>query len=267
MAAGLGMLAQDARLDEAAQAHVDWEIVNDSFSHIETAGSLGFLGVNWFDRDRAKGYAPLGGSEVMAAGSPPVKAVDGLMNVLYHRAALLEFDPVDVGIGWSTPGMPDMATPLVIDFASPDDGSIRSAGQLAQSFIEGVVVWPLNGAQDLPTHMGNEVPNPVPAEEVGLLGTPASISVYRDQKIEAVTFTMSEDESNVGVPAVVLTSENDPAHIIAQSFIGLVPTAALKINTTYRIDFVGSIAQPGSDVGAPYSRTWRFNTGEWAYPR
>jgi hypothetical protein len=245
---------------------VEWEIANDVYSHVEEVGSPGFVGVNWFDRDRAKGYAPIGGSEVMSSGSAPRNAVDGLLNVLYHRAALLQFDPVDVGIGWSAIGRPDMATPLVIDFASPDDGSARSGGQTAQSSIDGVVVWPLEGSEGLPIHMGDEEPNPVPGEDVRLLGTPASISVSSDQKLDASTFTMIEDESGVTVPTVILSGANDPAHSISQSFIGLVPTSALKINTTYRIDFVGTITEVGSSTGTPYSRTWRFSTGEWAYP-
>jgi uncharacterized protein YkwD len=266
VAAGLGMLTQDIRLDQAAQAHVEWEIANDVDSHFETVGSPGFTGVNWQDRDRKQGYAPRGGSEVMSTGSGPSYAVDGLLNVIYHRAALLEFDPVDVGIGWSSPGHANLPTPLVIDFASPDDGSARSVGQTAQAQIGGVVVWPLDGATGLPTHMGEEVPNPVPGEDVRLLGTPASISVYKDQKIETSAFSLSEDASGQSVPAVLLDSANDPEHIISQSFVGLLPIAALKENTVYRIDFEGLISPPGALTGSIYTRTWRFTTGDLAYP-
>jgi uncharacterized protein YkwD len=266
VAAGLGMLAQDTRLDQAAQAHVNWEVANDVFSHVESLGSPGFTGVNWWDRVRAQGYAPTGGSEVASFGYEAKQGIDGLMIAIYHRAALLQFDPVDVGIGWQAGGKPDLSSPLVVDFASPDDGSIRSAGQVAQSSIDGVVIWPLDGSQGWPTHMGEEEPNPVPAEDVLLLGMPASISVYKNQSIEAQTFLLSEDESGAGVPVTILSNKNDPARSITQSFVGLVPTVALKINTVYRVDFAGAITQEGSSTSSPYTRTWRFTTGDWAYP-
>ena len=51
LSAGLGMLAQNAAMDRAAQAHADWIIANDSFTHEEVLGSPGFTGVNWWERD------------------------------------------------------------------------------------------------------------------------------------------------------------------------------------------------------------------------
>jgi hypothetical protein len=266
VAAGLGMLAQDQRLDRAAQAHADWEIANDLFSHLETEGTQGFTGIDPFNRDKSQGYPPRGGGEAISFGYAPRNAIDALLNGVYHRALLLQFDPVDLGVGWSSQVRADLSIPLVVDFASPDDGSARSAGQTAQPQIDGVVVWPLDGAQDLATHMGNEIPNPVPAEDVRMLGTPASISVYKDQRIDVSTFVLSEDASGVVVPTVILTKDSDAGHMITQSFVGLIPLSALKADTVYRVDFSGSIGPADAMAGSAYVRTWRFTTGEWAYP-
>ena len=51
LSAGLGMLAQQPLMDRAAQAHADWEIANDVFGHVEQAGTMGFTGAHWYDRD------------------------------------------------------------------------------------------------------------------------------------------------------------------------------------------------------------------------
>jgi uncharacterized protein YkwD len=133
LSAGLGMLAQNVLLDQAAQAHADWEISNDTFSHVETAGTSGFTGAQWWNRAEAAGYVALGGSEVMTGGLDPASAIDGLVNVAYHRAAVLAFEPVDIGIGWSTASSANVALPLVLDFTRPATDSARYLGQSAQA--------------------------------------------------------------------------------------------------------------------------------------
>jgi hypothetical protein len=264
VAAGLGMLAQDQRLDQAAQAHANWIITNDLFEHDETLGSEGFSGVDPSSRAQAAGYPTLYSGEVMSSGAGSVAGIDLLFNIIYHRLALLQFDPVDVGIGWSPLDAAHVFTPLVIDFSKPKDGSARSAGQLAQAGADGVVVWPLDGARELPTHMGYEIPNPVPSQDVGELGTPASVEVDKDRVIQPQLFALSEDESGAAVPATVLTRSNDPNGLLQQSSVGLIPTVALRINTTYRVDFIGSITL-ATGASLSYSRTWRFRTGGLAY--
>ena len=46
LSAGLGMLAQSTRMDQAAQAHAEWMVANDSFTHEEVVGTVDFTGVN-----------------------------------------------------------------------------------------------------------------------------------------------------------------------------------------------------------------------------
>jgi hypothetical protein len=266
VAAGLGMLAQNQEMDTAAQAHVEWEVANDVFSHVETVGTIGFTGANWWDRDKTQGYSPLGGAEVMSWGYDPVVAVDGLVNVIYHRSLILEVDPVDVGIGESAAIAQHLRSPLVIDFCTPDDGSARSAGQTSQPGISGVVIWPLDGAHEVWTHMGVEEPNPVPDHDVLQLGTPASISVNKDEKIEALQFVLTEGATGDPVPTIVLSHESDLNGIIPPSFVGLIPVGGLKANTEYRVDFTGSITYSGTSVPTPYARTWRFTTRSVDFP-
>jgi hypothetical protein len=263
--AGLGLLAQDRRLDQSAQAHVEWQIVNDVASHVESVGSDGFTGENWWDRDMSAGYETSAGGEVMAFSYSPARGIESLVNVLYHRAALFAFDPVDVGIGWSPTNTPDVTSPLVVEFARPDDGS-RSVGQMAQGGASAVVIWPLDGAQGIATHMGDEVPDPVPNKDVLELGTPASISVETGGSIATNSFELIEEASGNSVPTVILTAKNDSAHLIRESFVGLLPVEGLKINTLYRVEFSGVIKHVNSASAEDYSYSWRFTTGDLAYP-
>ena len=187
LSAGLGMVAQSTAMDQAAQAHADWMVANDVFSHEEQAGTPGFTATDWSLRDEVFGYVPVGGAEVMAASGQASAEVDALVNALYHRAGMLAFEPVDVGIGWSGGTATHVAMPLVIDMTRPGSDAVRGMGQAAQQVIEGVAIWPLDHANGVPTRLGLESPNPVPDQEVLSLGTPLSITVDRLKTIGLVS--------------------------------------------------------------------------------
>ena len=163
LSAGLGMLAQQPLMDRAAQAHADWEIANNVFGHVEQPGTIGFSGAHWYDRDEVLGYTPVMGGEVAASGSAAIEGVNLVVNAAYHRTIVLAIEPVDVGIGQSTQTTSNVSQPLVVDIAAPEFDPVRGQGQLAQASTGGVVIWPVDGAQGVQTHMGDELPNPSPA--------------------------------------------------------------------------------------------------------
>ena len=261
LAAGLGMLAQSTAMDQAAQAHADWMIANDSFTHEEAAGTPGFTGVNWSRRDEAFGYAPLGGSEVMAASGHASAEIDALVNGVYHRAGMLAFEPVDVGIGWSAGAAANVSMPLVIDITKPGTDTIRSLGQAAQPSIQGAAVWPIDGSLGVPLLLGAETPNPVPGQNVLTLGTPVSVTVDESRTISATQFTLTNTASGSVVPTQILSNQNDSNFIIPESFIAAIPLVTLSPNTTYRVVFSGSTLQYPSGAVDAVSRTWSFTTG------
>ena len=260
LSAGLGMLAQNTEMDQAAQAHAGWMIANDSFSHYEVAGTPGFTGENWAQRDEAFGYVPVEGGEVMAQG-PASAAIDALVNAAYHRAILLAFEPVDVGIGWSDDSVANIVTPLVIDATKPGLDTVRGLGQAAQPSIQGVAMWPLDGAQAVPVRLGLEIPNPVPTQDVMTLGTPVSISVDESRSITATQFTLTDRATGVVVATQLLTNKNDTNFLIPESFIAAIPLAPLSPNTTYQVVFAGSTVQFPSGAVDSVSRIWSFTTG------
>ena len=260
LSAGLGMLAQNAMMDQAAQAHAEWTVANDSFSHFEVAGTPGFTGTNWPRRDEAFGYVPVEGGEVMAQG-PASEAVDSLVNAAYHRAILLAFEPVDVGVGWSSKMSASVVTPLVIDTTKPGLDSVRGLGQSAQPAIQGAAIWPLDGARNVSLRLGLEIPNPVPTQDVQTLGTPVSITVEESKTISAIQFTVTDSATGAVVPTQLLTNTNDSNFIIPESFIAAIPLSPLSPNTTYQVVFSGSTVQFPSGAVESLGRTWSFTTG------
>jgi hypothetical protein len=262
LAAGLGMLAQNAALDQAAQAHADWIVANDSFTHDETAGTVGFTGVHWWERDEALGYVPVEGEELIAGFVHGAQGVDVLVNGVYHRAGLLAFEPVDVGIGWNGAAAARIAMPLVIDLTRPGNDRTRSLGQSAQPSIHGVGIWPLDEAQGVPLRLGAESPNPVPDQPVLTLGTPVSITVDNEASLETVSFVLSNAVTGAVVATRLLTQQNDPNLLIPRSFVALVPLSPLAPGTRYRVVYGGTSTDVLSGSQAVVDRAWAFSTAD-----
>jgi hypothetical protein len=260
LSAGLGMLAQSTAMDQAAQAHADWMIANDSFTHEETAGSPGFTGLNWPRRDEAFGYVPVEGAEVMTGPVHGAQGVDLLINTVYHRAGMLAFEPVDVGIGWSSGVATNVSMPLVIDITRPGTDAVRGMGQGAQPSIHGVEVWPLDGATNVPLRLGLEIPNPVTGQDVLTLGTPASITVAEDKTVSSVSFVMTNSTTGSVVPVQVLTNQNDSNFLVPESFVAAIPLTVLSPNTNYTVAFSGSAVDRVFGISAKIDRTWSFST-------
>jgi hypothetical protein len=260
LAAGLGMLAQNTAMDQAAQAHALWMVGNDSFTHDEVAGTAGFTGENWARRDEAFGYVPVEGSEVIAGGRTTSAEVDALISGVYHRAGLLAFGPVDVGIGWTSASAAHVSTPLVVDLTKPGADAIRGMGQAAQPSIHGVAIWPLDQAVGVPRALGLESPDPVPGQDVSTLGMPVSITIEESKTVSVATFTLIDASTGLTVPVHVLTNQNDPNFLIPGSFVAIVPLVVLSPGTTYHASFSGSSVEFGSGTVETIDRDWSFTT-------
>ena len=260
LSAGLGMLAQNTEMDQAAQAHAQWMITNDSFTHDEVSGTPGFTGENWARRDEAFGYVPVEGGEVMFVGASGEDGVDGLVNMVYHRALMLAFEPVDVGVGWSGQRAAGFTEPLVVDITRPGTDIVRGLGQSAQPSIHGACIWPIDGARGVPLALGSEIPNPVPTQDVTTLGTPVSITVDESKAISAAQFTLTNSATGVVVATQPLTNKNDPNFLTPESYIAAIPLARLSPNTTYQVVFSGTTVQFPTGAVETVSRTWSFTT-------
>jgi uncharacterized protein YkwD len=260
LAAGLGMLAQNVAMDQAAQAHAEWMVANDSFTHEEVDGTPGFTATTWPRRDELFGYVPLEGAEVIAGSVHGAAGVDVLVNGPYHRAAILVFESVDVGIGWTSKSTSGIGTPLVIDMSRPGTDVVRGLGQSPQPFIDGVATWPIDNARDVPLRLGLETPNPVPTQDILTLGTPASVAVAESKTISVSVFTLTNMATGLVVPSSVLTSQSDPNQTLPRSFAAVIPLAVLAPSTTYKVEFDGSVVAFMSATPVSIHRAWSFKT-------
>jgi hypothetical protein len=259
LSAGLGMVAQNTLMDQAAQAHADWMVANDVFSHQEQAGTPGFTAESWALRDEVFGYVPVGGTEVMAASGHASAEVDALVNGVYHRAGMLAFEPVDVGIGWSGGAATHVATPLVIDLTCPGSDAVRGLGQTAQQTIGGVSIWPLDHATGVPTQLGMESPNPVPGQDVLTLGTPPSLTIGQFKTLSTLSFVLTNTATGAVVPTRTLTNQNDPNFLVPPSFVAAIPLVVLDPSTTYSVSFSGSATSMDRSTEG-ITRAWSFTT-------
>ena len=92
----LSPLRIDGRLNQAAQLHSDDMAVRDFFSHQTPDGA------RMDDRADAFGYQWRLLLENIAAGQPSVaEAIDGWMKSPGHRAAILDSDAEDAGMGYT----------------------------------------------------------------------------------------------------------------------------------------------------------------------
>ena len=137
---------------------------------------------------------------------------------------------------------------------------VRGMGQTAQANIQGVQVWPIDGAHGIPLRLGLESPNPVPSQDVLSLGTPASITVSETKTISSVSFAMANSTTGAVMPVQVLTNQNDSNFLIPKSFIAAIPLIILAPGTTYKVTFSGATMDRVSGVSEKIDRAWSFTT-------
>lgn len=234
--AGLPAIDCVDSIGAASQAHAGYMATNGVFTHTETEGKPGFTGENPGDRLEHAHYAGSTGGEIMSqqTGAASVDSGFGYLNSVYHRAMLLRVETTAYGYGESAAGS-------VIDLGRPED-----AKQQAQR-----VIWPPNGATNVPTtyHAGNEAPNPVAPIE--LAGSP--ISLMTGQAFEAVDVVLTGPQGRVD--ATLITHVNDPAKLVRVGEAHLVPKAPLSPSTKYVVLFAFRQA------GAPVTLQTTFTTG------
>ena len=187
-------------------------------------------------------------------GAPAVASIDILMNVVYHRQALLDFNPVDVGVGFIEGSGGSFSKLLDVVVSSVQTGSPADAGQSARAEIKSLAVWPFDGMAGVPLRMGGENPSPVNAADLLLVGTPISVHTDYWRTIEVNSLTLREFGVVDVVSGILLGSKNDPNQLLSQNVHYFIPATALKPNTVYSASFDGRID------GAVVTRQWSFRT-------
>jgi uncharacterized protein YkwD len=247
-AAGLGLLAQHAYVDQAAQAHANYLAQHNQIGHIESSSLAGWSGDTPPDRVQAAGYGSNTTYEVVAAASMTGAGfVDNLASTPYHRGAMLGYRPVHAGVGYAKFSALSGYN-LTIDLSHNATNYQGAPGTQA-------AIWPANGATGIGRLMAPETPNPIPENGSARAGYPASVQVHESRTLTVDSFTIT-GPGGAPVDVKVLDYATDP-NLVALNmrfFAAALPRAQLAAGTTYSVSFRGRID------GISYSRDWTFTT-------
>jgi VCBS repeat-containing protein len=277
---GFGKLAQNAKLDQAAQNHATYLAVNKISTHSEVPGLVGFTGTNAGARWQHVGYSHIGGSEILASlfwGSifnpnsvntgisvAELGSTNTLLRLyasVYHLTGAMNFDR-EVGIGIDnriTNNVGDgNIKPLVINTATPS-GSLRQSIGSA-----GLATFPCGGETGLIPDFGEEDPDPFP--DVDRFKNPYGHPVYVTSG-PGTTITLNSGtiapRGGSALATRTLTAANDPQNRLQPNQVFLVPTARLLDNTTYDVALSGTSTGlvSTSNLTGAWTRNFSFTTG------
>lgn len=256
---GMSALAQNSLINRAAQDHSDYQRLNDTITHVETAGKPGFKGADVKDRLEAAGYlfnefASRAYGEVISAtcNNSGQYMAEELITAVYHRFVI--FEPVFKEIGTGAATTAQGYNYFTANFTANNGyGAGLAGGQVA--------VWPANGQVSVPRNFfsNSESPDPVPDRDE--VGYPISVHANIDLTIRVTSFTV-HPRGGSDLAVRLLSNAND-THT-GTSSAAIVPLAALAANTTYDVSFTGTTDVVNADKvvlsSTPVARSWSFTT-------
>lgn len=245
--AGLSVLGRHAQIDSAAQAHSDYQAINNTITHGEVRGNPGFTGVEPGERLSAAGYQlpanDYAYGEVIAARSTTqgVDMVEDLLAAIYHRFAILEpmYKEIGVGAATNTAGYTYLTADLVA--VGLDRGLPGTS----------VAVYPFPGQANVPAEFFSDSEEPDPVPNQNSVGYPISVHANLTSTLQVQSFTVKPRDGQA-LSVRLLTRAND-ANTPA-SGAAIIPLARLAGATMYDVQFVGTLD------GASVSRVWSFTT-------
>ncbi len=285
LAAGMTEFSKNPLLEKSASNHANYLADNATEGHFETAGKLGFTGVEPKDRTKHAGYPSLSVSENVSTGNPnSTDSIDGLMGAIYHRIGFLDFVNNEVGIGIAHVSNPEEHTAYVYNLgnskygalcAGPsfeDEGSyyydvcepninidavaFDEVTRQAQGNNPTVVLWPTEGDKQVPPAFFEESPDPLPDYSVS--GYPISIQFnplsFKAVKVSDFKLYRDPDSSEIKSTRQ-LNKKTDPNEKLTALEFVLFPLERLDWNTAYRVE-----AKYTDDAGKENTLTWHFQT-------
>ena len=250
---GMPLMTQNALVDRAAQAHSDYQRINDTITHDEIAGKSGFTGVDLLARLNQAGYSvvrPYAYGEVISATSSNsgFYMADELITAIYHRFVI--FEPMFKEIGTGSGTTAKNYTYFTADF-SASNGFGAGLGR-------GVVVtWPYNGQTSVTPNFFSDYEEPDPVPDRNEVGYPVSVHADITASLTVRSFTI---RPRGGVELAVNLLEHNTDTKTPASAAAIVPREPLKAKTTYDVSFTGDVGSSGVANTLPVSKTWSFTT-------
>lgn len=256
---GLEPAVVDEKVQLAATNHASWMATNGLWLNEETAGTEGFTGSNAVQRLAAVGYtldevnygvwdaiddavghygdadtgdADPGHSVWFTRPDTPAAVIDAWMDDFIFRQAVLQ--PAWFAGGWAWIDDRWIAANIVYRFPATEN-------------INAPIVWPRDGARDVPTTYVSLWPNedhPMPTYVA--LGYPISITVGSNQAagtyVDANPYDLVLEEADLRGPdgsvAVYVVQPDDVTAYDMPFTVALIPTEPLAPDTDYTFEAV-----------------------------
>lgn len=263
---GFGYITRNTKLDQAATAHANYNVVNNVFGHYEVAGKPGFTGVDSWARNTAAGYANYApgtnevgnvtsvfkvGDELVAVTSAAIE----LLAAPYHMAGILgNVGQSEIGIGVQfVPPVRNLTSAVVFaDYGTP-------LGGRQQSLAAGDVrTYPCEGTTGTAYQLDGEDPNPVPGRILlaNPIGQPIFVMVARGHVLSIVSVTLTGPDGAVLAVLPTLNSSNDTTQRFLEPHYAIImPDKPMLPMTKY------SVLINGKDNNQPFTRQFSFTTG------
>lgn len=264
---GLGLLAQNTKLDTASANHLAYLLANDinnggtvnlntfdpvtgrSMLHTENPALPKFTGVQEAERAKFASYdgAYVGEEVTFGGGQGGAVALGTLVQTVYHRAGLMLQNVREIGAAVGT----DRSQTVVMELGLKTNQSVAS---------DYVGVYPMNGQTGVALHAYVEAPNPFPDLSTAnddfptKTSFPVSIAVVLGNTLSVTSFTVTEVGQTTSLDARLITRANDPNAYLSSNMAFLIAKAPFKSSTTYNVKF------SGTNNGAAMSKEWSFKT-------
>lgn len=261
---GFGGLDQNTKLDQAAQAHSDYQVLNNGgITHFETQGNAGFTGTSPGTRVLAAGYSATDlttvdevisqtTSNLRGATNDGQAAVMSLFTAPYHGYGMLT-SLRDVGVGYNNQSQ--TSGNVTIDMVS----TLSKPKQLPAA--NQVLTYPCSGMKGVlsQSYLG-EIPTPIPNRNIGWsvqpIGTPIYVKVRDGQTLVVTNADLRVVGSNTPETLLPLNKTNDVNSEFQDNSVTVyMPNAPLAKNTTYQF------TATGTNNGQPFNINFTFTTG------
>ena len=238
--AGLSPLREDPALDEAAQAHAYYYLLNASQSQVSGTGissedpSLpGFTGARGIDRDRHFGFTGARGTELAGHTLTAAANVESSIDSVFHRLPIVDRETVAAGFGEARVGS------IVISVLDVGAGAAAAGDP---------TVYPADGQTGVPVDfVDNEVPDPLPTGAIPPVGYPVSLQVGGAQQLKITTGRLLGPDGKE-----VPTFTFDPGNQVGQNQWAMTATRPLTPGARYTAEVSGTVD------GTSFTKRWSF---------
>lgn len=245
---GLPPVVINGNLNQAAQAHADYLQANgNTISHDETPGLPGFTGVAPGNRLTAASYLYSTLNEVISGGETAgQKAVQGLVQAIYHRFGILAPEVAEVGIGQGN--AVGKYPNVVIDFGA----TFSNVVTMPQGWLG---TYPISDQTGVTRSFDSDTEVPDPVANQNRVGYPVSIHADAKETLLVSSFSL-KPVGGAPLPVKLLSYPTD-AHVPPNA-AAIVPLAVLDYGTQYQADF------SGTRNGQVASQSWTFTTAAYS---